>query len=352
MNKPVILVTGAGGFIGGWIAEAFHLSGWADVKAGISRWSSAARIARFPMDIVQCDVMNKDSLDAALKGVDVVVHCARAKGNDNSVTLSGTRLLLDRVKAAGVKKLIFTSSVATYGEATGIVKEDTPPAAPISQYGEGKRQAEAICKEYADSSLAISIIRPTLVYGPFSDLWTTPYLARFASGRWRALGARGEGKCNLVYVGDLVRFTRFLIEKDVGPFQIFNGNGPEVCTWNSYLERFNTALGYPPLREPTSSLGFQVIARRPVRAFGKYLLANHRDLLLDVANRSPRIKTMMKKTEEDLKLNPNDDDMQRFSMDVTYSMEKAASFGYVPQVTVDEGIALSIEWAKSLRLVA
>ena len=146
MKKPVILVTGAGGFIGGWIAEAFHLSGWAHVKAGISRWSSAARIARFPLDIVQCDVMNKESLDAALKGVDVVVHCARAKGNDNSVTLSGTRLLLDRVKAAGVKKLIFTSSVATYGEATGIVTEDTPPAAPISEYGEGKRQAEAICR--------------------------------------------------------------------------------------------------------------------------------------------------------------------------------------------------------------
>ena len=81
-------------------------------------------------------------------------------------------------------------------------------------------------------------------------------------------------------------------------------------------------------------------------------VGNHRTLLLEAANRSPRLKTMMKKTEEDLKLNPNDDDMQRFSMDVTYSMEKAASFGYVPEVSVDDGIALSIEWAKSLQLVA
>ena len=352
MSKPVVLVTGAGGFIGGWIAEAFHLAGWVDVKAGIARWSSAARIARFPLDIVQCDVMKKESLDAALSGVDVVVHCARAKGDDNSVTLSGTRLLLERIRAAGVKKVIFTSSVATYGNATGIVTEETPPVPPITEYGEGKRQAEAICKEYADKSLAISIIRPTLVYGPFSDLWTTPYINRFASGKWRSLGSRGEGKCNLVYVGDLVRFTKFLIDHDVGPYQVFNGNGPEVCTWNSYLERFNTALGFDPLREPSSNLGLKVIARRPVRAFGKYLLANHRDLLLDVANRSARLKNIMKKTEEDLKINPNDDDIQRFSMDVTYSMDKAASFGYVPQVSVDEGIALSIEWAKSLRLVA
>lgn len=352
MRKPIVLITGAGGFIGGWIAEAFHLGGWCEVKAGISRWSSAARIARFPMDIVRCDIMDKESLDEALKGVDIVVHCARAKGNDNTVTLKGTRLLLERVKVAGVKKMVFMSSVATYGEATGLITEDTPPGQPISVYGEGKRQAEAICKEFTDENLAISVIRPTLVYGPFSDLWTTPYITRFASGKWRALGALGEGKCNLVYVGDLVRFTRFLIENDVGRFQIFNCNGPEVCTWNSYLERFNAALGHPPLAAPTSSLGLQVLVRRPVRAFGKYLLANHRNLLVKSSNRSPRLKALMKKAEEDLKLKPNDDDMQRYAMDVTYSMEKAASFGYVPKVSVDDGIALSVEWAKGMRLAA
>ena len=58
----------------------------------------------------------------------------------------------------------------------------------------------------------------------------------------------------------------------------------------------------------------------------------------------------MRKTEEDLKLRPNDDDIQRFSMDVTYSMQKAASFGYVPQVSVDQGIAMSVEWARSVGL--
>ena len=68
MTKPVVLITGAGGFIGGWVAEALHLAGW-DVRAGISRWTSAARIARFPLQIVPCNVMEKDSLDVALKGV-------------------------------------------------------------------------------------------------------------------------------------------------------------------------------------------------------------------------------------------------------------------------------------------
>jgi nucleoside-diphosphate-sugar epimerase len=220
----------------------------------------------------------------------------------------------------------------------------------MSEYGGGKVEAELICKEFADDKLAISIIRPTLVYGPFSDLWTTPYIARFRSGKWSDLGAQGEGKCNLVYVGDLVRFVKFLIENDVGPYQIFNGNGPEVCTWNSYLTRFNAALGHPPLAAPRSSLGLQVMLRRPVRAAGKYMLAHHRGLLAEAAQRSPRLRHLMRKTEEDLKLRPNDDDIQRFSMDVTYSMQKAASFGYVPQVSVDQGIAMSVEWARSVGL--
>ena len=175
----------------------------------------ATRIARFPMEIVICDVMKQDSLDAALAGVDIVVHCARAKGNDNSVTTNGTQLLLDRARAAGIKQLIFTSSVAVYGDAAGLVHEDTRPAA-LSVYGAGKRDAEEACRAAASEAMRVSVIRPTLVYGPFSDLWTMPYLTRFASGRWRHLGPKGEGKCNLVYVGDLVRFVEFLASNDAG----------------------------------------------------------------------------------------------------------------------------------------
>ena len=352
MKKPVILVTGAGGFIGGWIAEALHLSGFAEIRAGISRWSSAARIARFPLQIVQCDVMNGASLDAALKGVDIVVHCARGRGNDNSVTTDGTRLLIERVRAAGVGKLIFTSSVAIYGDAEGIVHEDTQPVGVMTEYGQGKRDAEAICEACADGKLSIAAIRPTLVYGPYSEQWTIPYIARFASGQWSALGERGEGKCNLVYVGDLVRMVRFLIETDLGPYVVFNANGPETPSWNSYLERFNDALGHPPLKAPDPGLGLKVMLRRPVRMAGKYMLANHKDVISWLGARSPQLRMIMKKTEEDLRLKPNDDEMQRFATDVTYSMDRAAQAGFVPQTSVDDGIAMTVDWARRSGLAA
>lgn len=351
MTRPVILVTGAGGFIGGWMAEALHLSGAAQIRAGVSRWTGAARIARFPLEVVQCDVMDPDSLDRALAGIDVVVHCARARGNDNSVTTAGTRLLLERATAAGVRQLVFTSSVATYGDPTGVVHEDTPPTPGITPYGQGKRDAEALCRQFASPALRVAVLRPTLVYGPFGEQWSMPWLARFASGRWRALGPLGEGKCNLVYVGDLVRFVQFLITADLPPFTVFNANGPEVPTWNSYLERFNAALGYPPLRPPAATLRLQVAARRPVRAAGKLLLARCPGLLHALAGHSAKLRTLMQRTEEDLRLAPGKDDMHRFATNVTYAMDAAARAGFRPSTPVDEGIRLTVDWARHLGLV-
>ena len=354
-RKPRILVTGANGFVGGWFAEALHLAGAADVRAGISRWSGAARIARFPLRITPCDVMDQGSLDAALEGVDAVIHCARGRADDSPVTTDGTRLLLERARVAGVSRVIFMSSVAVYGDAAGLVTEDTPAAGTLTAYGASKRRAEEICRDMADARMSVAALRPPLIYGPFSEQWTMPYIARLASGRWARLGARGEGKCNLVYVGDLVAFAWHLLATDTGPYAVFNANGPEVPTWNRYIERFNDLLGHPSLRPAESragGLGLQVALRRPVRRVGKYMLAHHRPLLVSMAEASPALKAAMRRAEEDLRLNPNDDELARFSEHVVYSMEAAARIGFTPPTGVERGLALTAEWARDLGLAA
>ena len=70
-----VLVTGAGGFIGGRAVEVLHHLGY-DVRAGVRRWSSAARIGRFPIEIVQCDLADRGQLDAACDGVSAIVRRA------------------------------------------------------------------------------------------------------------------------------------------------------------------------------------------------------------------------------------------------------------------------------------
>jgi len=79
--KNKILVTGANGFIGGRIVERIFLDGIGDVVAGIHSLRSAARVARFPVEIKLCDVTDSESLPEILKGVDVVIHTANVWGS-------------------------------------------------------------------------------------------------------------------------------------------------------------------------------------------------------------------------------------------------------------------------------
>jgi nucleoside-diphosphate-sugar epimerase len=339
-----VLVTGAGGFVGAWLCEAFHLSRWADVRAGVGRWTSAVRIARFPLEIVPCNVLEPAQLDQALAGVDSVVHCARSY--DPRVTVDGTRLLLQRARAAGVRRVVYLSSVAVYGDAGGLVDETTPPRGALTPYAETKREAERLCREAAGEGLEIVILRPTLIYGPFGETWTIAYATRLASGRWRTLGAAGEGRCNLLYVGDLVRAIQRALTEPVEPGSAFNVNGPEIPTWNEYFERFNAQLTGRTLEAASArQSGLEVQLSKPARALGKYVLKHHRPLLIGLSARSLTIKSMLKRAETALRMVPSPDEAKLFRLDATYSIARArTTLGFTPTTGLERGLALSAAW--------
>lgn len=350
MTRPKVLITGAGGFIGGWMTEALHLAGY-DVRAGVGRWASAARIARLPVEIVRCDILDEASLDESLAGVDVVVNCARAK--DDAQSLVGARLLLSRAAAGGVKQVIHLSSAAIYGDALGVVTEDTAPVGPLSPYAAGKRDVEQVFAAEAKPGLKVAILRPTLVYGPFSDTWTVPYIPRLLSGQWKTLGPAGEGRANLIYVGDLVRFVEFLIKEQKAALEIYNANGVEIPTWNEYFVRFAKALGVaPPVPAGGGEVALQSALRRPVRELGKLVLANHRDLVLAAMDRFLPLHDLLKSLGSDLKQQPNPDELRLYGMDVVYSMDKARNAGFVPATSLDDGLAACAEWARDMGLAA
>jgi nucleoside-diphosphate-sugar epimerase len=344
LNGHRVLVTGAGGFVGGWLCEAFHLARWADVRAGVGRWTSAVRIARFPLEIVPCNVLKPAELDRALDGVDSVVHCARSY--DARVTVEGTRLLLDRARAAGVRRVVYLSSAAVYGDATGLVDETTSAQGELSPYARSKLEAEALCRDAAARGIEIVILRPTLIYGPFGETWTTAYANRLVSGRWRTLGAAGEGRCNLLYVGDLVRAIQRALTTPVEPGAVFNVNGPEIPSWNEYFERFNALLTGRPLAAASARKSrLDVALSTPVRALGKYVLAHHRKLLIDLSVRSATVKAALKRAETTLRMVPSPDEAKLFRLDATYSIARArAVLGFEPVTGLDRGLALSAAW--------
>lgn len=344
-SERCILVTGAGGFIGGRIVETLHLAGGTRVRAGVRRWGSAARIGRFPVEIAHCDVMQTDSLAQALDGVSAVVHCAVG---DREVTVEGTRNLLEAARRAGVERVVHLSTVDVYGEASGEVQEDRPLSHSGRPYGDSKLDAERVCEEQCAQGLPVVRLRPTLVHGPFSESWTIEWAQRLQALPWLLAEVDCRGTCNLVYIDDLVAAIRLALVRDSAIGEAFNVNGSERPSWNEYFSALNDAMGLAALRPQnaaTSHLSAHLMA--PVRATAKLLMARFEEPIMSLYTRSPLAKTVMKIAEGMIKKTPTTAEFTMFSRSVSFSTHKAEELlGYRPAFSMAEALPLSVAWLR------
>jgi len=340
-----VLVTGAGGFIGGRIAEILHCSGIMTVRAGIRRWSSAARIARFPMEIVVADVMDPRSIREAMRGVDYVVNCARGS---NEVVRASMENVLRAAREEGVKRLVHLSTVSVYGERTGEITEDTPPQG-LNPYGEAKLAAEESCSKYIREGLPVIILRPTIVYGPFSDLWTVEFAQRMVTGRWMLPREDCEGTCNLVYVDDVAGAVIAALKSTTGVGQAYNVNGPELdITWNRYFDALNAALGLPPLKPQGRATARAVSAvMQPVRTSAKFLLKRFQEPILTLYKKNALAKAVMRRAESMIRQTPSTGEYAYYSHRLTFPNTKAERLlGYRPAFDMALGVPLSAGWLR------
>jgi nucleoside-diphosphate-sugar epimerase len=340
-----ILVTGAGGFIGGRIVEVLHELNPGSVRAGVRRWSSAARIGRLPIEIMQCDINSAGSVRSAMNGVTEVVHCARG---DATTNVEGTRTVLEEAQHAGVRRVVHLSTVAVYGRQEGSVTEANPWAPGSDPYGRSKVQTEELCAEYGQRGLAITVLRPTIVYGPYSDLWTVEFAQRMSAGEWFLPDRYTQGICNLVYVDDVVNAVVLSLQNEKAIGQTFIVNGGERPTWNEYFHALNDALGLPPLR-PASALRSRVKAglMMPVRKTAKVILKRFQPFVLRVYQRSNVAKTLMRRAETAIKNSPTGAEFDLYSLRVSYEEQKAREMlAYRPAFSMRDGVDLSVAWLR------
>lgn len=339
-----VLVTGAGGFLGGWVTEVFHLTGSLRVRAGIRRWNTAVRIARFPVEVVRCDILNPSELDNAMRGMDAVVHCAFG---DDRTTIDGTRNVLLAAEKYHVKRIVHISSVAVYGKAVrGDVDEATPPDASGYPYAERKLLAEKECLSHIAHGAPVVILRPTIIYGPFSAPWIVGFADKLRSGSWGTFGEHGEGTCNLVYATDVVQAILAALDTEESIGETFNINGNEIITWNRYFELLNSALGREPLaRVNFGSLKLRATLSDPLRRLGGKLLADHRDTIVKMYKSSAIAGKAMKNAESGLRLTPTREQLKLFSLKAHYPIDKAERMlGYSPRIKPRQGVDLSVSW--------
>lgn len=249
LTNATVLVTGATGFIGGRLAERLMVQHGARVRALVRSFSRAARLARFPIELVEGDLRSAEAVDQAVAGCDYVFHCAYGSdGEDDArrvVNVQGTTNVLDAALRHRCTRVVHVSTVTVYGDTPdGPLDENAPRRRTGFAYGDSKIEAEARVFQYVGRGLSAAVIQPTVVYGPFGTTWTTRPLQLLKSGRVILIDG-GAGLANLVYVDDVVSAMLAAAVHEAAHGQAFLVSGAEPTTWREFYGAYERMIGEP-----------------------------------------------------------------------------------------------------------
>lgn len=196
------------------------------------------------------DVREQQCMDDKLKGADCVVLLAAQHRDDVHPTslyyetnVGGMEKTLNAMEKNGIKRIVFYSSVAVYG----LNKEnpnETHPADPFNHYGKSKWQAEQVLQAWYKShpDWNINIIRPTVIFGERNRGNVYNLLKQIASGKFLMVG-KGENKKSMAYVGNIVAFTKYLIENKTTGYNVYNYIDKPDFTMNELVGHVSKVLG-------------------------------------------------------------------------------------------------------------
>ncbi len=172
MNESeIVLVTGANGFVGASVCRALKSAGY-QVRGTVR---DAEKTTPADETVVVGEIDNHTDWTAALAGVSAVIHCAgrvhvmKETAADplmefRRVNVEGSRRLAGAMAAAGVKRMVFVSSIGVNGESGAFDERSVPH--PKKPYAVSKWEAEHVLRDVgAKRGVEIVIVRPPLVYG-------------------------------------------------------------------------------------------------------------------------------------------------------------------------------------------
>jgi dihydroflavonol-4-reductase len=259
-----IFLTGATGFVGHHVAHALAAGG-ADLRLLVRKTSNLRNLEGLRGETHVGDLSDPDSLKPALEGCDAVMHVAAdyrlwiPKPDEMYKTnVDGTRELLRMAREAGVRRVVYTSSVATMHFRTDgiVINEDTPVSIKdmVGHYKRSKFLAEQEAIKAAHSGQQVMILNPTTPIGP-NDSKPTPtgrIFVDFLKGKFPAYMDTG---LNLVDVAEVARtHVAALTAGTQGRRYILGG---ENLTLKQILDKMSAITG---IASPTVKIPFGVAA--------------------------------------------------------------------------------------------
>lgn len=259
-----ILVTGATGFVGHHVARALAAQG-AQLRLLVRGSSNLKYLDGISGETHFGDLANPESIRPALIGCDAVMHVAadyrlwipdpKAMYRAN---VDGTRALLAMAREAGVRRFVYTSSVATMGFRTDglIVNEDTPVSLEmmVGHYKRSKFLAEQEAIKAAEAGQEVMILNPTTPIGSH-DAKPTPTGRIFVDFLNRKFPAYVDTGLNLVDVSEVAK-THVAAIKAGTPGRRYILGG-ENLTLKQILDKMSAITGIP---SPTTKIPFAIAA--------------------------------------------------------------------------------------------
>ena len=245
-------VTGATGFLGAHVAHVLAEQG-ADLRLLVRPTSDLRNIEGLKADRVTGDLRSAASLEKAVEGCDVVFHVAadyrlwvRDPEQMYRSNVEGTRALLDAARKNGIRRVVYTSSVATMGFTSNgrVVDEESPVALAdmIGHYKRSKFMAEQVAIEAGRSGQEVVIVNPSTPIGEM-DIKPTPTGRIVVDFLKRKFPAYVDTGLNLVDVTECARGHILALEKGTSGERYILGG--ENLTLKQILDKLAAITGLP-----------------------------------------------------------------------------------------------------------
>jgi nucleoside-diphosphate-sugar epimerase len=278
-NKKIVLVTGATGAVGPRVVHALELAGFR-IRA-FSVDTPPPNMIPQNAEVLIGDVTDQVAVQSAMQGVDVVVHMAallhivnpphELRDKYERVNIGGTATVVEAAIKAGVKRVVFFSTIAAYGPSDGCVLNEMSPTHPDTFYAQTKCAAEQIVLDARgrDGQPLGTVLRLGAVYGArikgnyerltralavgmrgtgpqfFNRLWLSGKPGHIAHFPFIPVG-NGLNRRTLVYDKDVGHAATLAVSHPAAAGRVFNVTDGEFHTLNEIIESICAALGRKP----------------------------------------------------------------------------------------------------------
>ncbi len=322
-----VLITGANGFIGSNLVKRLISEGH-HVRGLVRRTSDLSFLKDSPVDLIYGDISDINSLQKAMTSVDLVFHVAGLAADwgpyelFERINYTGTKNVAKTAATAGVKKMVYISTVAFHGFGKTNMTETSPIAKDLIPYAKTKYMAEQWLWEFQQKTdMKITAVRPGNVFGVNDRTFMLKYLDAMETGKFMEVN-KGRSKTCPIFIDNLIDIITLVSREDKANGQAFIATDGLDINWHTFNTKLAEALG---VKLPKASIPYSIAY--PV---AKMYYGVHKALGL----KSEPFLTPYR--------------INNGGKDYHFSIQKLQSyFDYTPRIDIDTAVEKTVAWYKN-----